>query len=307
MLACRERESESSVDRRTPSKGRTARWRVAALVLSCLLALATPPQPAWSAEGSVGAGYRFGVFPYMPALTIDRIFGPVAASFATELGRPVYLKTRSSFESFAEQLAQQTYDVVFLHPFFYVEAADRHDYLPLARLEGQLSAVALVSEGRPWRTWSDLAGSVIATPPAQAAVSELTRWALLDAGVIPDIDLTLRHYQTKMDCLQAVGSAAADACILPKFVLPQIRELDSMRLRVAAETPGIANLVFAAHRRVPRTDRARLRALILSWPKTEQGRAILAAGAWPGFVAAHDADYAKVRSFAARLRWLAGR
>ena len=67
-------------------------------------------------------GYRFGVFPYLPALTIDRIFGPIAASFATALGRPVYLKTKSTFEKFAGELEQATYDIIFVHPFFYVEA-----------------------------------------------------------------------------------------------------------------------------------------------------------------------------------------
>jgi ABC-type phosphate/phosphonate transport system substrate-binding protein len=238
----------------------------------------------------------------MPALTIDRIFGPIAASFAAELDRPVYLKTRSTFESFAEQVAQQAYDIIFVHPFLYVEAADRHDYQALARLDGQLSAVVLISEERPWRTWSDLAGKVIATPPAPAAVSELTRWALLDAGLVPQVDTTIQSYRTKMGCLQAVSVGTADACVLPRFVLPQIGEIGRGRLRVMAESPGIPHLVFATHPRLPRTERMKLLGLILSWPDTEQGRAILAIGAWPGFVAARDTDYAQVRSIGGRLR-----
>lgn len=311
MLACRKRGSELSVRyarkllRRALS---AALWHHGVLLMiTCLLVLAPPAERTWAAGGPTLPGYRFGVFPYVPALTIDRIFGPIAASFATELGRPVYLKTRSTFESFAEQLEQQTYDIIFVHPFFYVEAADRHDYLPLARLEGQLTAIAMVSEERPWRTWSDLAGKVIATPPALAAVSELARLALLDAGLIPEVDTTLRYYQTKTDCLQAVSVGAADACVLPRFVLPQINQTGEVRLRVMAETPAVANLVFAAHRRVPRTERMKLLSLILSWPDTERGRAILAIGSWPGFVAAQDADYAQVRSFDVRLRMLAER
>lgn len=284
-------------------------WRLrrVLLLLAALAALLAPPALAAAAGGQAPPGYRFGVFPYLPALTIDRIFGPIAASFAGELGRPVYLKTRSTFESFAEQLELQTYDLIFVHPFFYVEAADRHDYLPLARLDGELTGIAMVSEERTWRTWADLAGKVIGTPPARAAVNELARWALLDAGVVPEVTATLRSYQTKTDCLQAVSAGLADACVLPKFVLPQISQMGEVRLRVMAETPAIANLVFAAHRRVPQTDRMKLLALILSWSQTEWGRAILAAGSWPGFVAAKDADYAEVRRFEARLQMLAGR
>ena len=277
------------------------------LVVTCLAALVPSLALTSSGQGPEGPGYRFGVFPYIPALTIDRIFGPIAGSFAAALARPVYLKTRSTFESFAEQLEEQTYDIIFVHPFLYVEAADRHDYVPLARLEGELTAVALVSAGQPWRTWSDLAGKVVATPPALAAVSELARWALLDAGLVPQVDTILRPYQTKMGCLQAVNIGEADACVLPRFVRPQISDIGEPRLRVLAEGPAVPNLLFAAHRRLPRTERAKLLARILSWPHTKEGRAILATGAWPGFIAAEDADYTGVRSLGARLRMRAER
>lgn len=288
-----------------------ARWRLGpvVVVLSCLAVLAAPVEGAWAA-GSNGQDppvYRFGVFPYVPALTIDRIFGPIAASFAAELDRPVYLKTRSSFEQFAEQLEKEAYDIIFVHPFFYVQAADRYNYLPLVRLEGQLTAVVLVREERPWRSWSDLAGKIVATPPALAGVSELARLALVDAGLVPGVDTMLRHYQTKVSCLQAVSIGAADACVLPRFVLPQIDAVGEVKLRTMAETPAINNLVFATHRRIASIDRTRLLALILSWPDNEQGRAILAAGPWPRFVAAHDADYAEVRTYEARMRMLAHR
>jgi phosphonate transport system substrate-binding protein len=305
MLACHRRESDSGSQR---AWMRWARLRRALLLaLTCLASLVPPLALASDAGGPAPPGYRFGVFPYVPALTIDRIFGPVAATFATELDRPVYLKTRSTFESFAEQLERQTYDIIFVHPFLYIEAADRHGYLPLARLEGQLTVVALVSEGRPWRTWPDLAGKIIGTPPALAAASELARWALLDAGLVPQVDATLRPYPTKIGCLQAVGAGTADACVLPSFILPQITRIGERGLRVMAESPAIPNVVFAAHPRLPRAERMKLLALILSWPHTQQGRAILAIGSWPGFVTAEDADYAAVRSFEARLQMLAGR
>jgi ABC-type phosphate/phosphonate transport system substrate-binding protein len=288
---------------------RTARWRrTAALVaLVCLAIVAAPVDPTGAGQANGLAGFRFGVFPYLPALTIDRIFGPIAASFAAELGRPVHLKTSSTFEKFADQLDQQTYDIIFVHPFLYVQAADRSNYLPLARLEGQLSAAALVRSERPWRTWSDLAGRVVGLPPALAAVSELAKIALVDAGLMPGTETTLRHYRTKAACVQAVSIGTADVCVLPRFVLPQIKALGDGKLRVMAATPPINHLVFATHARMPDFDRKELLALILSWPDTEQGRAILATGSWPRFIAARDEDYAQVRDYDTRLRTLAQR
>jgi phosphonate transport system substrate-binding protein len=279
------------------------RRRLGVLALGWLM---LAPGLSLAAEAPAGPGYRFGVFPYLPALTIDRIFGPIAASFAATLDRPVYLKTKPSFESFADELQRASYDIAFLHPFFYVAAADEQGYLPLARLEGQLSGIALVRAERPWRTWADLAGRTVSMPPALAAVSELARTALREAGLTPGIDVTLQHHRTKVSCLRAVAVGTADACVLPRFVLSQISPIGDSKLRVMAESRAIKHLLLAAHPRLPETEREGLRSLILSWPHTEQGRAILAVGSWPRFVAAEDADYEDVRRHAQRLQRMAG-
>jgi hypothetical protein len=85
------------------------------------LALATsPPAHAQEDQPRARGAYQFGVFPYVPTLTIDRIFGPMAGSFAIELGRPVDLRTKPTFEQFAKEIERQSYEILFVHPFFYV-------------------------------------------------------------------------------------------------------------------------------------------------------------------------------------------
>jgi phosphonate transport system substrate-binding protein len=297
---------------RTGIAGGPLRWcgtsslrrRLAGLALIWLAFGATSADLSRAADAGSVHGYRFGVFPYLPALTIDRIFGPIAADFGTALGHPVYLKTKPTFESFASELEQATYDIIFVHPFLYVGAVDRQGYLPLARLDGELTAVVLVRADRPWQAWADLAGRTVAAPPALSAVSELARVALLDAGLVPGIDTTLQHYRTKVSCLQAVWLGSVDACVLPRFVLPQIDQIGDGKLRIMAESGAVKHLVFAAHPRLPAAEREKLRSLILSWPHTDQGRAILAIGSWPRFVTARDADYEEVRRHSARVEHL---
>lgn len=282
------------------------------MVVAFLALLAGPIAPIRSAEQAAtspapAAGYRFGVFPYVPALTIDRIFGPIAARFAADLGQPVYLKTKSNFDKFSEELEKESYDIIFVHPFFYVDAADHHNYLPLARLEGELAAVVMVEKDRPWQDWTDLAGKTIALPPSLAAVSEMAKVALIGAGLTPGIDVVVRHYRTKVSCLRAVTIAAADACVLPEFALPQIQPMGDTELRVMTRTAPVSNLVFAVHRRLPAAERSKLQRSILSWPDTAEGQAILATGAWPGFVVALDAEYDQVRRYRMQLDHLAQR
>jgi phosphonate transport system substrate-binding protein len=252
-------------------------------------------------------GYRLGVFPYLPVLMIDQVFGPVAAQLAEDLGRPVHLKTKPDFEMFVEELREQSYDIILVHPFFYVEASDEHHYLPLARLEEPLTGVIMVREGDRLETLADLEGKTLALPPALAAVSELFKAALLDAGLVPGVHVSLEHYRSKPSCLQAVAAGRAAACGLPRFALLQIDPNNNLRLRPMFETEAVSNFVFAVHARVPEADRINLGNSILAWPFTAAGRSILAGGAWSRFVPARDQDYDQVRRYRRHLQNLARR
>jgi phosphonate transport system substrate-binding protein len=248
-----------------------------------------------------------GVFPYVPVPAVDRIFGPVAAQFAEELDRPVHLKTKSTFARFAAELRNETYEIILVHPFFYVEARDEHHYLPLARLDEPLTGMIMVRADDPIETLADLKGRTIGLPPALAAASELARASLLDAGLVPGIDVALEHYRSKPACLQAVATGRVAACGLPRFALSEIDPNNELKLRLMYETPPISNFVFAVHARVPEAERIKICESILAWPFTDKGRSILAGGAWSHFVPARDEEYDEVRRYQLRLHQFAQR
>jgi phosphonate transport system substrate-binding protein len=251
--------------------------------------------------------YRLGVFPYAPVLAIDRIYGPVAAQFAEDLGRPVHLKTKPTFAKFAEELRKESYDIILVHPFFYVEARDKHRYEPLARLEEPLTAMVMVREEDPFETLADLKGKTIGLPPALAAVTELVKASLIDAGLVPGVDVALEHHRTKPSCLHALALGRAAACGLPRFALAQIDPNNELKLRLMFETEPVSNFLFAAHARVPEADRVDLSKSILAWPFTAKGRKILEGGAWGRFVVARDEDYDEIRRHVRRLQQFAQR
>jgi phosphonate transport system substrate-binding protein len=295
-------------DRPARTAGRAHRASLLVAALFAATALGWHAQPASAGDPVPNPeAYRLGVFPYLPVLAIDRIFGPVAAQFAEDLGRPVHLKTKPTFDKFADELRKETYDIILVHPFFYVEARDEHHYVPLARLEEPLTAVIMVRDGDPFETLADLKGETIGLPPALAAVTELVRASLIDAGLVPGVHVALEHYRSKPSCLQAVASGRAAACGLPRFALAQMDPNNERKLRLMFETEPVSNFLFAAHARVPKSDRIDLGKSILAWPFTAKGRKILAGGAWSRFVPARDQDYDEIRRHVLQLQHLAER
>lgn len=265
--------------------------------------ITTNPAPVQRPE----AGYRLGVFPFLPALTLDRVFALVVGDLGTGLGRTVHFRTKPNFKAFAEALASGTYDFIFVHPFFYVAAADDLHYVPMARLRDPLVVVVLARKDSAIENLGDLAGHTLGLPPELAAVSEIALDELETRGMAPGRDPRIRHFQSKMSCLLAVVMGKIDACGLPRFALAHLELSRSEELKVVHESDPFPSLVFAAHPRVPATDRKRLEHLILGWEKSAGGREILAAGKWGGFVAARDEDYDPIRRLDRQRRELSQR
>ncbi|MGH6860092.1 MAG: phosphate/phosphite/phosphonate ABC transporter substrate-binding protein [Phyllobacterium sp.] len=178
----------------------------AAAMLALFLRTADADDPAATRLDA----YRLGVFPYVPVLTVDRIFGPVAAQFAEDLGRPVHLKTKSTFGKFAEELRKETYDIILVHPFFYVEARDQHHYVPLARLDEPLTAVVMVRADDPIETLADLKGKTIGVGPLGAQLHQVTVALLLKNGVSP-ADVRFANVGSSADVYRAVVAGVVDA------------------------------------------------------------------------------------------------
>lgn len=280
---------------------RSRAWlaRTAAIVLAVVMMLALQPNAVAEDQSSPARenGYVFGIFPYLPPLTLDRVFAPIIASLETGLGTPVHLRSTMTFTGFVEELGTGNYDLIFAHPFFYILAADQYGYVPLVRLATPLSAVFLARNDNAADSMMALKGRVLALPPELSAVSEVAQRELAAAGLTPGVEIQLRHHQSKSSCLHALAVGVADACALPRFVLKQLPPDQMAALKVIHETKPIPNVVIAAHPRLSEADRANLTRTILAWPDTAEGRQILADAGWEGFVAADDRDYDELRQW----------
>lgn len=281
-------------------------WTKRLCLMLAVVLSASSTLRAGEAEDLPKPSYRLGIFPYLPALTVDRLYSPVAESFSLELDRLVKLRTKTTFENFETAMASQSYDIIFVHPFFLVEAMDHYSYLPLARLAKPLKASLMVREDSPVLFLNDLVGGTIGLPPKLSAVSDLIKAALMDAGLRPGLDIGVRHFRNKASCLQAVMVGGVAACGLPAFVLSQIEDFGKQPLRIVFTAPPVSHFAFAVHERVPDDERKKLQELLLSW-SDEASDVVQLMGLDQGFVQALPEDYDDVRAHKARLQTLAQR
>lgn len=265
-------------------------------LLACIVALCA------SAAGAADKPYEFGVFPYLPATRIHELHAPMAADFEAKLARPVRLSSKSAYAAFSKELRRQTYDLALIQPFDYVDAYDKHGYLPLARRGEELQAIIVVRDDSPLRTLNDLRSRTLASPPADAAVSQLARVALLELGIDPK-SVRQRHERNHFTCLQTLLVGIADACITAEQALRTLQaETRALaKLRVIHTTEPIPHSLFVVHRRVSRQHREILLDTIVGWPRTEEGRRLLERGRFTPFVAARNADYEAVRRYLRKL------
>lgn len=249
--------------------------------------------------GAADKPYEFGVFPNLPLARIHELHAPMASEFEARLGRPVRLSSKAAYAAFGEELRNETYDIALVQPFDYVDAHDKHGYLPLARRGEALEAVIVVRQDTPLASIKDLKGRIVSNPPADAAVSHLTSMAFRDAGIDPQTGIKRYYGKNHFACLQSVVIGAADACGTSEQALRTIEKQSQLpsRFRILHKTASIPHALFVAHKRVPQKDRDILLHTILEWPSTETGRKILDAGHFVPFVAARDADYEVVRRY----------
>ena len=223
----------------------------------------------------------------------------MATDFEAKLGRQVRLSSKAAYATFEQELRKETYDIAFVQPFDYVDAHDKHGYIPLARRAGGLEALIVVRRDSPLKTIKDLQGKTVANPPVDAAVSHLTSMVLRDAGIDPETGVKRYYGKNHFACLQSVLIGAADACGTAEQPLRTIEKERQMttRFRILHKTVRIPHALFAAHRRVSQRDRDILLETILGWPNTEEGKKILDGGQFIPFVAAKDSDYEVVRRY----------
>lgn len=246
--------------------------------------------------------YKFGVFPYLSAIRMDRIYSPVADELSKNLEREVKFRTSSTFKKFLNKLKSEYYDFALIQPFWYPIAVDSHNYLPLLRMEEPFVSLIMVIDNSNIHTVDDLKGKVIATPPAFVPVVHMARQALIKQGIVPGKDVIFKAFKTVDSCFQQVLIGKASACVTPPFAPKVIEQSMNVKLRTVLKSPSIPNLSFVIHSRVSKADRERIHKEMSSWNKTIKGKKLLGKIKTNKFIPIVDKEYDVIRDFIKEIR-----
>jgi phosphonate transport system substrate-binding protein len=201
------------------------------------------------------APYIMGIFPFVPTVTIEGIFAPLAAELSEALGRPVKLRSASSFDKFTDELKSRIFDIAYVQPFDYASLAKSAGLLPLASRNDTLSSYIVVKNDSPVRNLRDLKGKSMGMPPKVAAVSFLNRLAVKKEGLSPDTDVKFVYLASHLACLQQLMIGNVAAC----GVSPAAIRLAEMQLkttfRLIHESPEIPTPLFVVKKEIPKKDR----------------------------------------------------
>lgn len=233
----------------------------------------------------------FGVFPYLPPAQLEQLYAPVAADLSRAIHRPVQLRTRPNFRSFANEVRRQSYDLIFIQPLAYAQLASKHGYQALARPGRPLRAIIVVPEKSSITSLADLHGKEISAPPQLAAVSILGLQMLLDKGLQPGNDISLIHGKSHVACLRMTLIGKTSACITAAPPLSMFSKKSGIPFRVIARGNPVPASTFAVHRRVARSTRDTLLKQILHWGKTPSGQKLIHSLGFSPFIPSLDRDY----------------
>lgn len=271
-----------------PGRRHTVLGCVLLVFLFCLTTTA-------SAERS--QSYTFGVFPYLSSGHLETIYAPMGAALSQVLGCSMRFRTSSTFATFAENLRKQVYDIAFIQPFFYAMIAREAGYLPMARVDTELSGLIMVPHDSALQGLSDLRGATLALPPVEAAVSHLAKIMLLHNGLDPERDVTLKHVPSHSACLHQLLVGTAQACATANSPLRIFQQQHHVRFRQLARTPSIPSSLFVAHARMGSHDRVQLQRALVTWHQSEPGQTLLARARFSRLVPASDATYTVVQTY----------
>lgn len=244
---------------------------VVPIVLAALLCYAVCP----ASDRSAGAAdrYSFGVVPQFEERKLYSIWKPIIDELHRRTGIDFTLVATLKMHDFEKEFMRGGFDFVYINPFHILKSKDTARYLPLARDKAPLRGILVVRKGSNLQKASELNGKVVAFPsPNSVGASLLLRADLARIHRVTVKPLYVKsHSSVYLHVAKGLAAAGGGVEKTLQEQPPAVRDA----LRVIYVTRDMPSHPVAAHPRVPKEEREKVRQALLEMGNTPEGRALL--------------------------------
>ena len=214
-----------------------------------------------------------GVVPYLSARKLAELYEPMRAQLQLSLGMPVMLESAPDYQSYLARTREGRYDIIATSPYFGRLAQTEHGYVPLVRPLTNLEPLLVTRMNGPFELEA-LRGKVISTSDKLANLTLAAHRYLLQNGLSPGLDVTIRPAGSHANSVQALLNGDSDAAIISVTAMRQLHPGTTARVRILKRLPQTTPLLYLAHKRLGKTRIAGLRGQLLQFAnQTEEGKA----------------------------------
>ncbi len=250
----------------------------------------------------VSAELLMGVFPRRPVAVTHKLFRPLAEKLSKELGEPVKLVVAKNFKSFWKGVEGKQYDIVHYNQYHYLLSHKKLGYKVIAVNEefgsSKIAGALSVRKDSGINSVADLKGKTVLFGGGKKAMgSYIAPTAVLKgAGLEAGKDYTVKFAKNPPSAVIAVFNKAADAAgsgnVILKTKVVQ-KKVDVSQMKILAESEPFVHLPWAVKGDMAADKATRIQQVMTSLKGSDD--AVLKAARVTNFVAASDADFAKVR------------
>lgn len=249
---------------------------------------------------------RLAVHPYASTLALINTHRPLVQYLSQNLGRTVEFYTAPSFDGFTSSLFDGDYDIAIAPPHFAVIAQDRKRYTIIVRYRAALEPLLIVRSDSGYRSISDLKGKRIAMADRTAMIRLVTLKWLAENGMRPDDNFQIVERPNHGAAVGAALAGEADAGLATEAALRQLPPNVQQLVRTIPTGQRYPNLFTLASRSLPEALVNRLRAVLLAFQNTPEGRQFMEQSGYLGYESVTEGDLRHVRPYADMYQRLSG-
>ena len=274
--------------------------------MGATLVLGSGAVPAVAAASAL----RVGMIPDAGATQVSTDEkAPLRDYLSAKMGQPIELVIPTNYNATVEGLGNGSLDFAYLGGLTYLKAREAYSVIPLVQRtsDKQFHSLFITQTGSTINKLADLKGKRFAFGDISSTSGHLMPdYALRNAGIDPDTDLTARFTGNHPATAKAVESGTVDAGALDESVFKAVTDggqIDKTKVRVFYTTPPFVDYVWVARKDVAPASREGLANAFLALRAGSDDK-VLAILRGTSFVRADDAEYATLRSIAKKLKLL---